>query len=195
MGKRLTLILGGARSGKSSYAQQLAAELGTRVLFVATAVAFDEEMTARIAAHQQARPPGWRTLEAPSQVGHAIRAAGGQEEVVLLDCLTLLANNVILALPSQEDAAASTDAVASADAAAAQAALDEEIDDLLNSYAASQAEWIIVSNEVGLGLVPATPLGRVYRDVLGRANQRLAQAAGRVVFMVAGIPMVVKEED
>ncbi len=182
MGKRLTLILGGARSGKSTYAQNLAGELGQRVLFVATALAFDEEMAARIAAHQADRPAGWRTLEAPRQVGAAIQANPGAEEVVLLDCLTLLANNVILALPDPENPSA----------AAAAAALDGEVAGLLDAYAASPAEWIIVSNEVGLGLVPAYPLGRVYRDVLGRANQRLAQAADRVVFMVAGIPMTVK---
>ena len=180
MSKRMTLILGGARSGKSSYAQKLAAERSQPVLFVATAVAFDDEMTARIAAHQAERPAGWRTLEASTRVGEAIRAVQGQENVLLLDCLTLLANNVILALPDAENAAA------------AQAVLDIEVDDLLAAYAASRSEWIIVSNEVGLGLVPAYPLGRVYRDVLGRANQRLAQAADRVVFMVAGIPMTVK---
>ncbi len=182
MGKRLTLILGGARSGKSTYAQNMAGELSQRVLFVATAVAFDQEMTARIAAHQASRPPGWRTLEAPRQVGSAIQANPGAEDGVLLDCLTLLANNVILALPDPENPSA----------VAAEAALDTEVASLLEAYAASPAEWIIVSNEVGLGLVPAYPLGRGYRDVLGRANQRLAQAADRVVFMVAGIPMTVK---
>lgn len=180
MGKGLTLILGGARSGKSTYALQMAGELGGQVIFVATAQAFDEEMAARIAAHRAERPPDWHTVEAPRD----IRAALGQApagDVILVDCLTLLANNVILALPNPEDAAA------------AQAALDAEIDGLLEAYAASSAEWIVVSNEVGLGLVPAYPLGRVYRDVLGRANQRLAQAAGRVVFMVAGLPVVIKQ--
>src|SRR5512146_3105791 len=103
MGKRLTLILGGARSGKSSYAQKLAGELSERVLFVATAVAFDDEMAARIAAHQADRPAGWRTLEAPREVGAAVCAGGGDEEVLLLDCLTLLANNVILSLPEGQD--------------------------------------------------------------------------------------------
>src|SRR5512146_2536712 len=86
MGKRLTLILGGARSGKSSYAQKLAGELSERVLFVATAVALDDEMTARIAAHQADRPAGWRTLEAPREVGAAIQASPGKEEVSRLDC-------------------------------------------------------------------------------------------------------------
>lgn len=191
MGKHLTLILGGARSGKSSYAQALAEQRASLfgknlaaqecpVLFVATALPFDDEMRARIAKHQSERPAGWQTLESPQEVGNAIQKYPESPRIILLDCLTLLANNVILALPDAENAAA------------AQDALDMEIDRLLEAYAQSSAEWIVVSNEVGLGLVPAYPLGRVYRDVLGRANQRVAQVADRVLFMVAGIPMTVK---
>jgi adenosylcobinamide kinase / adenosylcobinamide-phosphate guanylyltransferase len=180
MGKGLTLILGGARSGKSAYAQQLAEQCQQAVIFVATGVAFDDEMAARIRVHQAERPANWHTLEAPQEVGAAIRACDAPGEVLLIDCLTLLANNVILALPDPEDARA------------AQAALDAEVEDLLAAYTKSSAEWLVVSNEVGLGLVPAYPLGRVYRDVLGRANQRLAQVADRVLFMVAGLPLVVK---
>lgn len=180
MGKSLTLVLGGARSGKSTFAQNLAASRSESVLFVATAVAFDEEMRARIAAHQAERPAGWRTLEAPQDIGQSIRAQAEPVDVVLIDCLTLLANNVLLALPDP------------AVGAGAQAAMDAEIAALLACYEQGNAEWIIVSNEVGLGLVPEYPLGRVYRDVLGRANQRLAQAASQVIFMVAGIPMTVK---
>lgn len=180
MEKSLTLILGGARSGKSAYAQRLAEDAGSPVLFVATAVAFDDEMTARIVVHRAERPVGWQTLEAPQAVGAAIRAFPAWEGIILLDCLTLLANNVLLGLPDPEDAQA------------AQFALDHEIDELLSAYAESKARWIIISNEVGLGLVPPYPLGRVYRDALGRANQRLAQAANQVLFMVAGLPMVVK---
>ena len=187
MGKTLTLVLGGARSGKSTYALEQARARAAgleanpyRVIFVATAVAFDDEMSARITAHQSERPADWYTLESPRQVGQAVSACPHPAGVVVVDCLTLLANNVILALPDPENAAA------------AQSALDAEVDALLEAYQTSPAEWIIVSNEVGLGLVPAYPLGRVYRDALGRANQKLAQAASRVVFMVAGIPMVVK---
>ena len=187
MGKNLTLVLGGARSGKSTYALEQARTLSAaieanpyRVIFVATALAFDEEMSARITVHKSERPEDWYTLEAPTRVGEALRACPYPGGVVVVDCLTLLANNVILALPDPENAAA------------AQAALDEEVEALLSAYRDSRAEWLIVSNEVGLGLVPPYPLGRVYRDVLGRANQRIAQAADRVVFMVAGIPMQVK---
>ncbi len=191
MGKKLTFILGGARSGKSTYAQQLAEELSPTATFVATAVAFDEEMLARIRAHQAGRGGNWQTLEAPRAVGKAIQACPDLRPVVLLDCLTLLANNLLLDLPNAEEASEAALAD-TALAGAAEAAMDQEIDELLAAYQHSHAEWIIVSNEVGLGLVPAYPLGRIYRDVLGRANQRLARAADRVIFMVAGIPMTVK---
>ena len=183
MGTRLTLILGGARSGKSTYAEQLAAASGQPVVYVATAQAWDEEMAARIAAHQAQRPPTWRTVEAPLHVGRTIAAASRPHDappVVLIDCLTLLANNVLGALADVEDADA------------AEAALRGEVDDLLAAYADHPGAWIIVSNEVGLGIVPAYPLGRVYRDVLGRANQRRAAAADAVYFMVAGLPLQVK---
>jgi adenosylcobinamide kinase/adenosylcobinamide-phosphate guanylyltransferase len=181
----LSLLLGGARSGKSTYAQSLAAQHGGRVLYVATAQASDGEMADRIAAHRAGRPSGWDTLEAPLQVGDAIRAAAlpvnlGGPAVILLDCLTLLASNVLLPLPEPITTQA------------AETALMAEVEALLAAYAAGSADWIVISNEVGLGLVPPYPLGRVYRDALGRANQRLAAAADHVLFMVAGLPLVVK---
>jgi len=176
----LILILGGARSGKSTYAEKLAREHQTPVLYVATAQAGDEEMAVRIAQHRSRRPAQWITLEAPRAIGTAIRASGVSAPVVLIDCLTLLANNIIVPLPEPIDYAE------------AEKLLNAEIDDLLTAYAASNAVWIIVSNEVGLGLVPPYPLGRIYRDVLGKANQRLASAADEVLFMVAGLPLKVK---
>lgn len=184
MSKHLTLVLGGARSGKSSYAEALAAEQNGDVLYVATAEAWDDEMRRRIAAHKAQRPAHWQTVESPRHPGAAIRAAlgelGSPPNIVLLDCLTLLANNVLIALPE------------AATEAAATAALMEEVDELLATWDTCGGKWIVVSNEVGLGIVPAYPLGRLYRDALGRANQRLAAMADAVVFMVAGIPMRVK---
>lgn len=185
MGRRLTLILGGARSGKSLHAEKLAAERGGAVLYVATAEAKDEEMSARIAEHRARRPPHWTTLEAPSSAGALIRDHAGDVDVLLLDCVTLLANNVLLGLPESSRADGPS-------AKRAAAALDAEIDDLLAAYTESDAEWILVSNELGLGLVPPYPLGRLFRDALGKANQRLAAAADEVLFMVAGLPLRVK---
>ena len=188
MDKHLTLVLGGARSGKSSYAEALAAEQGVdqigSVLYIATAEAWDDEMRRRISAHKAQRPAHWHTIEAPRHPGAAVCAGLNDLDipphVVLIDCLTLLANNVLITLP--EDATE----------ASATAALMEEVDELLAAWDTCGGEWIVVSNEVGLGIVPAYPLGRLYRDALGRANQRLAAVADTVIFMVAGIPMRVK---
>ena len=178
----LTVILGGARSGKSTYAQQLARQNGGSVLYVATATAGDEEMKARIAAHRAERPANWRTLEAPLRVGEAIRRALAEQsaDVVLLDCITLLANNVLMQLPENASASEVTDALLT------------EIDALLACREESKADWIIVSNEVGMGLVPPYPIGRIYRDALGRANQRLAEAATEALLLVAGKPISLK---
>ena len=179
MGKHLTLVLGGARSGKSTYAQNLIESTGQAALFVATAAAGDEEMAARIVAHRASRPSNWVTLEAPLEVGKAIRSTTAAPWV-LLDCMTLLTSNVLLSCPEPVQEREFRDK------------LKIEIEDLIASYQVHSGEWVIVSNEVGLGLVPPYQLGRLYRDGIGWANQRMAQTADRVVFMVAGIPMNIK---
>jgi adenosylcobinamide kinase/adenosylcobinamide-phosphate guanylyltransferase len=175
----LTLILGGARSGKSAYAERQARRSGEPVLFLATAQALDDEMQERIAQHRAARPAEWRTLEAPLDLGAAL-AAESHAGVVILDCVTLLVSNRLLALP--EDAPYDQ----------AMQGVQAEIEALLAAREKLGGRWLVVSNEVGLGLVPPYPLGRMYRDALGWANQRLARAADEVLLMVAGIPMVVK---
>jgi adenosylcobinamide kinase/adenosylcobinamide-phosphate guanylyltransferase len=185
---RLILVLGGARSGKSAFAQELASKLGgDRVLYLATAEAGDEEMRARIAAHRQARPLTWPTVEAPTGVGRAARAALTAEpaDAVLLDCLTLLVSNVILPGTSEDD-------LDNVDEVAAWERVEVELDGILDACRAGDICWIVVSNEVGWGLVPPYPLGRVYRDLLGRANQRLAARADQVYLMVAGLPVDVR---
>jgi adenosylcobinamide kinase/adenosylcobinamide-phosphate guanylyltransferase len=174
----LTLILGGARSGKSSFAEQVARETGKPVAFIATATAGDDEMAERIRKHQASRPADWQTLELPLALGR--RLAAPLAPVIIVDCITLLVTNVLFSLP--EDTPAET----------VQQNVQLEIDELVEAQARLGGQWLLVSNEVGLGLVPPYPLGRVYRDVLGWANQRLARAAKRVIFMVAGIPMVIK---
>ncbi|HOF87397.1 MAG TPA: bifunctional adenosylcobinamide kinase/adenosylcobinamide-phosphate guanylyltransferase [Armatimonadota bacterium] len=171
----LTVILGGARSGKSTFAERLAAAHGGQVTYLATAQAFDDEMAARIAAHRAERPAGWRTVECPLDPAAAIRAHAADTDCFLLDCLTLLVSNLLLV-----DATTAEDRIRSA------------TDAVLAAYHEAGADLLLVSNEVGLGLVPEYPLGRAYRDALGRANQRLAAAADRVYVLIAGLPVEVK---
>mgnify|MGYP001818291762 CR=1 FL=1 len=191
MTRELTLVLGGARSGKSSYAERLAARMGDRVLYLATAQAGDEEMQARIQKHQASRPTSWRTVDAPTGVGPAVRAVLEAEEVdvVLVDCLTLLVTNCILQHlpdpPSDED-------LDQLDETTAQKRVTVELDKLMQAFRAGDIPWIVVSNEVGLGLVPPYHLGRVFRDLQGWANQRMAKAADHVYYMIAGLPMDLK---
>lgn len=179
-----TLLLGGARSGKSHYAETWAAEHGRQVLFVATAQAFDDEMRERIDAHRAARPPHWTTLETPLNVAHTLRAADpAAHDTLVLDCITLLVSNIMLAQPPD------------APPAQVEAAVQTEIDalaDVAAMYAARGAQVMFVTNEVGMGVVPPTYLGRLYRDVLGRANQRLAARADRVLLFVAGLAWQLK---
>jgi adenosylcobinamide kinase/adenosylcobinamide-phosphate guanylyltransferase len=149
---------------------------------VATAQAFDEEMRIRIDRHRQERPAHWRTLEAPLHAGASLapRLDGNAYDTVLLDCITLLAANILLALPEE----ATQDEV--------NHAVLDEIERLLQVYAQSSATWLVVSNEVGMGVVPPTKLGRLYQDALGRANQRIAQCADEVLLLVAGLPWKLK---
>jgi adenosylcobinamide kinase/adenosylcobinamide-phosphate guanylyltransferase len=184
-GGKLTLILGGARSGKSSYAEKLASVLGRKVLYVATAQALDDEMRARVQAHRQCRPPEWRTLEAPLAVAAALRACpeAADADLLLLDCLTLLVSNVILSVGSE---------AREPDERAAWVSVQEEIEALLEVQHQLGKHLVVVSNEVGEGVVPPYPLGRIYRDCLGNANQALARAADQVILMVAGLPVDVK---
>ncbi len=177
---RLTLILGGARSGKSSYAQSLAEAAGKPVTFLATAQALDEEMSRRIHKHRLERPAHWETLEIPLDVASHVQQI--KSEVVILDCITLLVNNLLMQFVK-------TDLV---EETPFMQAVQKEVDELIGGIREQKQDWMIISNEVGLGLVPAYPMGRVYRDGLGWANQRLAREADKVIFMVAGIPTVIK---
>ena len=176
MRQRLTLILGGMRSGKSSYAQQLASG-GERVLFVATAEAGDREMEARIRAHRDSRPADWNTLEEPVELVEALGPVLRSYDTVLLDCLTLWVSNALLR---------------ERDAESARRVIISKANKLLELILDSDCSWIVVSNEVGLGLVPATELGRVYADELGRVNQAVAADADVVYFMAAGLPIRLK---
>jgi adenosylcobinamide kinase / adenosylcobinamide-phosphate guanylyltransferase len=168
------LVLGGARSGKSRYAVERAAQSGGRVAFLATARALDGDMAARIARHRAERPARWTTLEEPQDLVAACRRAATAHDLVLVDCATIWVANLM---------------EGGADDAAVLAAAE----DLAKLQRERVVSLLIVSNEVGEGVHPSTTLGRRFRDLLGSVNQRLAAAADRVTLMVAGLPVTVKD--
>lgn len=183
----ITLVLGGARSGKSSFAQQIAWQRGGYdVIYLATALSGDEEMAARIKDHRQNRPIEWKTIEEPLQVSK-IFSALPPGQVVVLDCLTILISNILL----REAEAGPTDF----DFAAAgnEKEVFLEIEMMLKHSREKKLDLVIVSNEVGQSLVPTYRLGRLFRDVVGRANQLLAGVAEQVYLLYAGLPVEIKE--
>ena len=177
MSKELIFILGGARSGKSAFAETIAKHRGGRVLYVATAEALDADMERRITNHKLQRPPEWGTLEEPTNLSSAIPPALEGYDTCLLDCLTLWVSNLLLA--NEGDPAVERKILSLAQG-------------LVDVYEHSSATWIVVSNEVGLSVVPSTRLGAVYRDALGRVNQAVAARADKVYFMVAGLALDIK---
>jgi adenosylcobinamide kinase/adenosylcobinamide-phosphate guanylyltransferase len=171
-------VLGGARSGKSRYAESLVTALPPPWIYVATAEAGDAEMAERIAHHRARRGDGWRTIEAPHDLATALTQAGN-DAPVLVDCLTLWLSNRMLA---EADVMIGMKVDLEAEAAQLEAAV-----------AGRRAPAVLVSNEVGFGIVPDNALARRFRDLQGRLNQRMAACADRVVLMVAGLPLVVKD--
>lgn len=183
---QLILILGGARSGKSTFAEKLAQRSGRSVAFVATATISDDDMRLRIERHRAARPANWQTIEEPLDLARALHQAAAQADVILLDCITLWVSNWLFTLENIDDASTVTSPYY-------EGALTE-IDKLLITLNTLDAQktLIVVTNEVGLGIVPSYTLGRIYRDVLGLVNQRLASVADPVYLMIAGLGVDIK---
>jgi adenosylcobinamide kinase/adenosylcobinamide-phosphate guanylyltransferase len=169
---KTVLILGGARAGKSRFAERLLRSRPGPHAIVATAVAGDPEMAERIARHKAERDPSWEVIEQPISVRSAIRNAARPDRIVLVDCLTLWISNL---MGEKRD-------------------LDIEVSGLVGTLKNAGGPVIIVSNEVGLGIVPENAMARAFRDQLGRANQVVAGAADCVVFLAAGLPLVLKGE-
>lgn len=171
--KAVTLVLGGVRSGKSRWAQECA-QRGKRVAFVATAQAYDAEMQEKIRRHQEERPSDWQTFEEPMNIAEVIGQHANDFDVMLVDCLTFYVSNLLDA--AEKD----------------PSSMERRIQELLQTLHSSQTSIVLVSNEVGSGVVPEYPSGRRFRDALGELNQRVAAVADNVVLMVAGLPLVLK---
>ena len=166
----VTLVLGGARSGKSLFAESLARERGARPVYVATAEFVDDEMRRRIETHRARRGKAWRTVEAPTELARAIARHSAPRSCLLIDCLTVWLGNL---MHYGRDVDAATG-------------------DLLESLVGASGPVVLVANEVGLGIVPDNAAARAFRDRAGRLNQAVARVAGSVYFVAAGIPMIVK---
>jgi len=174
MTTQLILVTGGTRSGKSSFAQDLAEEAQGRKAFIATAEPLDREMKERIALHKQERPAGWDTVEEPINLATAVKECGEAYDVLLIDCLTLWISNLLVNKSIHEEA------------------ILKNISALVAGCREVPARVIVVTNELGMGIVPSDRLSRIYRDLVGKANQQVASAADEVYFLVSGIPMKLK---
>lgn len=168
----IQLILGGARSGKSRYAEQLAVTTQQPVLYIATATASDDEMAARIAHHRQHRPTEWQVCECPLDLIATLKKESQKSQTILVDCLTLWLNNQLFHFPNQD--------------------FSLLFDSLIESSEAATSDIIFVANEVGLGIIPLGKISRTFVDEAGRLNQRLAQIADQVFFIAAGLPLQLK---
>jgi adenosylcobinamide kinase / adenosylcobinamide-phosphate guanylyltransferase len=171
--KKITLVIGGCKSGKSRLALRLAEKLSARRIFIATCVPFDEELKERVARHKEERDGTWTTVDVPIHLPEAISGHDGKKTVLLVDCLTLWINNLLMA---SED----------------QRYIDDAVDKLIEALSAARCPVIMVANEVGAGIVPENRLARLFRDAAGVANQRIAALADEVIYLVAGIPMTIK---
>lgn len=179
MGK-IVLVTGGARSGKSSFAEKYAARYGQQIAYIATAQVYDAEMAYRVSLHKKRRPPAWQTYEAPYDAHEALAAAGQAHDLVLFDCLTLYISNLLCA---QAD---------SSDEAANYALLREKMSLLLEQAKANRGTTIFVTNEVGAGIVPENQLARAYRDLSGLANQMAGAAADEVYLVACGLAVNIR---
>jgi adenosylcobinamide kinase/adenosylcobinamide-phosphate guanylyltransferase len=181
MSGKIVLVTGGARSGKSRFAEDYAAACSAKVEYIATAEAGDDEMRARVAMHRRRRPGAWRTTEAPYDAVTAMREAVARADIVLFDCVTVYISNLLLAPGMPATAAARTESVLT------------RWEELLTVAAAGPATVIMVTNEVGSGIVPDHALGREYRDLAGLANQQAAFVATEVYMAVCGLAVDIKK--
>jgi adenosylcobinamide kinase / adenosylcobinamide-phosphate guanylyltransferase len=176
MGKKMILITGGCRSGKSRFALDYANQHFSKKIYLATCEALDEEMGQRIEHHKKMRSPEWQTIEEPIEIVNKIRRYGDEVDVILLDCITLWLSNLLMRRKNDLD-------------------IMDEVNRLIDTINQGQTSLILVSNEVGMGIVPADPLSRRFRDLSGMANQKIAEVVNTVILTVSGIPIFLKGKD
>ena len=186
MGKCI-LITGGARSGKSSFSEELAKSYGSKVLYIATAVAFDEEMKDRVRKHRDVRSKDWTTIEAYKDIAKVISTNGNKYNCILLDCITVMLTNQLLEYFNHD-----MDYLKIEDYSKAEVYLANQINEMVDAITAAKADTILVTNELGWGIVPENPVARAFRDISGRINQIIGQKADEVYLTVSGIPVKIK---
>jgi adenosylcobinamide kinase/adenosylcobinamide-phosphate guanylyltransferase len=186
MGK-ITYVTGGARSGKSNFAEKFVNSSGKKKIYIATAIAFDEEMKARIAKHQKDRGDNWETIEGYRGLVEVLKGKDLRGNIILLDCLTNMVTNLMIM-----DRDVDWDNLSSEAVNEIEAEVKEEVSKFLSFVKECDADMVVVSNELGMGLVPTYPLGRHFRDIAGRINQLTAALSEEAYFIVSGLPMRLK---
>ncbi len=186
MGKCI-LITGGARSGKSSFSEELAKSYGSKILYIATAVAFDGEMKDRIRKHQEVRPKNWTTIESYKDVSKIIESYGDKYNCILLDCITVMLTNLMMEYFNYD-----MEYLGTKDYNKVEVFLKSQIDEMIDAIADANVDTILVTNELGWGIVPENPVARAFRDIAGRMNQIIGRRADQVYLTVCGIPMKIK---
>lgn len=185
MGK-IILVTGGARSGKSTYAEEMAKGFGENVLYVATSIPFDDEMKLRIKKHREQRPAHWETLEAYKDLDRHLQEKVAGKSAVLLDCVTIMVTNLMF------EGLKDFDNIQTEEAVAVEAMILKEVNKLIDTVSKVETPFIVVTNELGMGIVPEYPSARLFRDIAGRVNQVIARSAQEVYLCVSGIPVKIK---
>lgn len=182
----IILVTGGARSGKSSFAESLCIEQNNKTAYIATSVAFDDEMKNRVKKHQESRPKNWKTYEIYKDIYSIVEELNKNHDTVIMDCVTLMVNNLMFTHGIEVDEATSEELNE------LENYIREQITKLLEAVKKTNLYFVIVTNEIGMGIVPENKLSRIYGDFVGRANQLISSYSNEVYFVVSGIPMKVK---
>lgn len=182
----IILVTGGARSGKSNFAESLCIKQNNRTAYIATSIPFDDEMKNRVKKHQESRPKEWKTYEIYKDIYSIVEELDNNHDTVIMDCVTLMVNNLMFTYGIEVDKATSQELDE------LEEYIKEQIKKLMETIKKTNLYFVIVSNEVGMGIVPENKLSRIYADFVGRANQLIAKYSDEVYFVVSGIPMKVK---